>query len=351
MPKELPKQEELFFELFKKSANGVFVSDQNFRIYDVDEMFTKTFLSGKPLSDSISLCQIFKNDSDCNEVINTLKQKKRFKTTEIELQTRTGKSMYCELSMVKHRDKISESTVYLGLIYDISARKAAERNLLQAEKMVAAGKLSRILAHEIRNPLTNVQLALEQLKDEFSEQAEEADLYFDVIERNTKRIGNLISELLNSSRPKVLNLTLKPVNSVIEAALQLVADRITLKEIDLNLNLDKRNPTLNLDVEHLKLALVNIMVNAIEAMKEGKGKLTITSKMRKDVVDIIIKDNGHGLTEEEINMLFEPFYSKKRNGSGLGLTTVQNIIHGHKGVINVKSTPGKQTQFTISLPL
>jgi len=350
MNRNHPQVEELFFHLFKNSSDGVFMADAKWRIYDADEIFLKTFFTGKSLATPIDLLALFEREEDFHEVKQLLQQKKSFKNVETRLINARGKRIYCELSMLKHKLGDTGEVVYLGLIYDISARKKAERDLLRAEKLVAAGKLSRILAHEVRNPLTNVQLALEQLKDEFEDKATEAALYFDVIERNAKRIGKLITELLNSSRPKVLNLTRQPVNQVLRESIQLVQDRLTLKNIELRQNLDIREPCARLDKEQLNLALVNIMVNAIEAMKEGKGVLTVTTKLKKQHVIINIIDNGHGLSETEIDLLFEPFYTNKRKGVGLGLTTTQNIIQAHFGTINVASIQGKKTQFAISLP-
>ena len=342
------KRESLATSLFENTIDGYFLLDTNFKVIDCDSSFEKNlkYTSGTKLFFNA----LFVDQDFFKETMALLKKKKRIQNHEAELKTRTGRHVWTELNVISHKDD-SGNINYLGFFFDVSKRKKAEKELLQIEKRLAAGKLSRILAHEVRNPLTNVQLALEQLRDEFEEKAQDAELYFDVIKRNSERIGNLITALLNSSRPRTATLQPANLNTVILQAIELVKDRLTLKNIELNLNLSKQMPSAKLDTEQIKIALINIMVNAIEAMSEGNGILRITSKAQKKSIQFSITDDGIGMTSDELEQLFEPFYSKKRKGTGLGLTTVQNIIHAHSGTMHVKSTPGDGSVFTFTLPI
>ena len=343
------KQDLLFYSLFEETVDGIFLADEQLRIFHTDKSFRKTLKYDPNDADPIELASLFFKHEDYIALQSFFQKKKRIQNYEVELKSKTGKRIYAELNLLKNKEASGEIS-YMGFFHDISKRKKTEKELVDVEKRLAAGKLSRILAHEVRNPLTNVQLALEQLKDEFAEKAEEADLYFDVIKRNSERIGNLITALLNSSKPRIATLVLTDLNAVVTDALELVKDRITLKHIALNLALKEGLPLIKLDEEQIKIALVNIMVNAIEAMESHTGKLRIETKKTKKELLIEVKDNGAGITDEEANQLFEPFFSTKRKGTGLGLTTVQNIIHAHSGSISVKSTPKKGTRFIIKLP-
>ncbi|MBK6447043.1 MAG: PAS domain S-box protein [Bacteroidetes bacterium] len=234
-------------------------------------------------------------------------------------------------------------------VSDISRRKNAQEELLSAERLAITGKLARIIAHEVRNPLTNIHLAATQMKSELPPSAE-ASVYPEIIERNTSRIDQLISELLNSSRPEQILTHSCDLNVLVNDARELIKDRMHLKNITLELKLSSISLEIEADPVRIRTALLNIMLNGIEAMEEGKGKLIIqTSKENNDCL-LSITDNGTGIKEEDLPHLFDPFFSKKAKGMGLGLTTTQNIIQSHKGTIQATSQLGKGTTFTLRFP-
>ena len=127
----------------------------------------------------------------------------------------------------------SDFCCYQGIIHDLTLRKQAERDMLSAERLSLTGKIARTIAHEVRNPLTNLSLALDQLRSEIPADNESAKLYGDIIERNANRIEQLVGEMLNSSKPKELHLELTSVNEIIDDTLKLAVDRIKLKQIQL----------------------------------------------------------------------------------------------------------------------
>ncbi len=233
-------------------------------------------------------------------------------------------------------------------ISDISKRKNALKELVDAEKLAVTGRVSRTIAHEVRNPLTNIDLSLQQLKDEMKENAEAAGPYFDIIARNSQRINQLITELLNSSKPTEIEVTECNINTLLDDTLHLAIDRIHLKKINLVKKYAKELLPVMLDAEKIKLALLNLIINAVEAMEEEKGVLTIRTRNAAHRCIIEIEDNGSGISKENLDNLFVPFFSKKSKGMGLGLTAAQNIIITHKGTIDVESTVGKGTKFTVT---
>lgn len=218
--------------------------------------------------------------------------------------------------------------------------------LRNIEKFAATGRISRTIAHEVRNPLTNINLAAEQLRNEISEN-DDVKMLFDMISRNSNRINQLISDLLNSTRISELNYVKASINDVIDSSLEFAIDRIELKHITVIKRYDKDICPILVDQEKIKIAFLNIIVNAIEAM-EDNGVLEITTERKSDRCITRIKDNGKGMMKEDVGRLFEPYFTTKEKGTGLGLTNTQNIILAHNASINVDSESGKGTTFVLS---
>ena len=218
--------------------------------------------------------------------------------------------------------------------------------LRNMEKFVVTGRISRTIAHEVRNPLTNINLAAEQLRSEIPP-SEDINLLFEMISRNSNRINQLISDLLNSTRITELNYTKASINDILDSSLELAQDRIKLKQIKVVKDYDFDVRNILVDPEKIQIAFLNIIVNAIEAMNMY-GTLHITSQTKNNRCVTIISDTGKGMTKADVGRLFEPYFTTKEKGTGLGLTNTQNIILGHNANISADSEPGKGTSFTIS---
>lgn len=234
----------------------------------------------------------------------------------------------------------------------INALDKANKELIQMrsiEKFAATGRIARTIAHEIRNPLTNVNLAVDQLKNDLTTEPENAEIMLDMINRNSDRINQLITDLLRST--KFTDLTYKKVsiNQILDETLELAMDRITLKNITVTRNYSEDICDVSVDVEKIKIAFLNIIVNAIEAMEPGTGILQIKTTNKDGKCLTIISDNGRGIEPESLSKIFEPYFTKKPKGTGLGLTHTQNIILNHDGLISLESEAGKGTTFTITL--
>ncbi|HNH60158.1 MAG TPA: ATP-binding protein, partial [Cyclobacteriaceae bacterium] len=171
------------------------------------------------------------------------------------------------------------------------------------------------------------------------------------IERNAKRIDTLITEMLNSSKPKDLNLELAEVTDILNETISLANDSINLNQIKLKKNFGENLPRILVDREKLKIAFLNIIVNAIEAMERGKGALTVEVKRLDHTIVVTISDNGKGIPAEDIEKLFDPFFTEKPGGMGLGLTSTKNIISSHNAAIEVESKVKKGTSFIIYFKL
>ncbi len=344
---ELDHKNRKYHRLFEQSMEPVFVMDEHYMVVDSNNVFDRMF---GDLSDE-QIDRLFCNEEDWQFVSAKLKKKRLLKEFEADLKSRRGKKVEALINISPVFDEGSETYEYLGVVRDLSARKQADREIMMAEKLSMTGKIARTIAHEVRNPLTNLSLALEQLKDEVGEGVEDADLYFDIIDRNAKRIGALISDLLNSSKPKALILKSGNMNEVLEHVANLVADRMRLQDIKLNMQLKSPLPEYEMDAEQLHTAFLNIIVNAMEAVAEKRGVIFIKTRKFKKHLEVIVEDNGKGIPAEELQEMFEPYFTRKREGTGLGLTTVQNIIRSHDGKIRVESKVGIGTKFIVSFPL
>lgn len=221
--------------------------------------------------------------------------------------------------------------------------------LRSLEKYTVTGRIARTIAHEVRNPLTNINLALEQLRSEIPAD-ENNDMFFEMIARNSNRINKLVSELLNSTRVSELNFDFASINDLIDESLELAADRISLKHIEILKNYDSKICKVKIDKEKIKIVFLNLIVNSIEAMEES-GQLVLGTRAENKKCIVTIQDNGKGMDKEQVGRLFEPYFSTKKDGNGLGLANAQNIILSHQGSISAESEKGIGTCFSLSFKM
>lgn len=225
-------------------------------------------------------------------------------------------------------------------------------DLKNIEKFASTGRIARTIAHEVRNPLTNINLATDQLKDVKNDEEGEKEMLLGMIVRNSLRINQLISNLLNATKFTELESGEESVNEIVDEALELAKDRIELTKIKINKNYSTNICKIKVDKEKIKIAFLNIIVNAIEAIEgNDTGTIYIETYQKNDKCHVIIKDNGLGMDEETLSKLFEPYFTAKENGNGLGLTNTQNIILSHKGKINIDSKPGEGSTFEVILDI
>lgn len=344
--KELDDKERRYRSLFERSIDPIFLASQEFQLIDANASMLALFNCSHDDILKINLKDFFFSEGAFNDFKEIVTQNNQIKDFEAVLKNNSGQKFICLINCVFIHDLTSVSCCYQGIIHDLTMRKKAERELLMAEKLLMTGKIARTIAHEVRNPLTNLNLALEQLKDEMPN-SKTSELYTGIISRNANRIEQLISEMLNSSRPKELHLELVSVHEIIEDTITLVMDRINLNQMQLMREIEKELPKVLLDKEKIKIALLNILINAIEAMKPGIGILKIKAECINKQVLISILDNGVGIAEEELDKMFDPFYTGKQGGMGLGLTSTQSILNSHNAGIEVNSKLGTGTTFRI----
>jgi PAS domain S-box-containing protein len=344
----LRESEMKYRSIFERSRDVIYVTDTEGNILDFNDSATKLFGYTREELLNIKAGRLYANENDRKRFEEAIARTGEVRNFEVTFLKKGGTRIDCVLTASIQHGSNGE-TYYQGIIYDITQRKKSERELRSIEKLAVIGRVARTIAHEVRNPLTNVNLSVEQLKHEVNMEDDTISMYFDIIVRNCERINQLITELLNSAKPSALTLTGYRVDSLLDETLELAHDRIKLKEIKIEKDYSGKVGEIPMDPAKMRIALLNIIINAVEAMEAGKGVLKISSDLEDEKCVIRIADNGTGISEENIGRLFEPFYSGKPKGMGLGLTTTQNIIYNHKGSIEVESTVGEGTTFMISL--
>jgi len=251
--------------------------------------------------------------------------------------------MYQELKTFSRQmeEKIQKTTADL---------KKTEAQLIRSEKLAALGQLAAGIAHEIRNPLTSINILIHSMtKNIPSEDSHKEDLK--VIEEEIHRMNEILDQFLQFAKPATPLLEKADVSSVFEETLQLLRPQIEKQIIVVEKEFHPL-PILLMDREQMKQVFLNLLLNAIQAMPGG-GHLTLMGRNSEDGqwIHISIQDSGIGISSENINKLFDPFYSTKEGGIGLGLSITHRIIDQHHGKIEVESALGKGTLFTIWLPI
>jgi PAS domain S-box-containing protein len=284
---------------------------------------------------------------DKPEFIRLIQAKKNIRNINIRFITKHNEIRTGNISLT-YFDTADIDAHWQGIMHDETMRVQAEQTKLQLEKLEATYRLVRTLAHEIRNPLTNIGLSVEGMLDKGLEESQIS--YIDIIKRGSKRINDIISELLQSSKTVELKPELVDLNVLIDEVLAIAQDRIELKNIKTNVNLLDFPVIKKLDKEKFKIAILNLVVNAVEAMDKEDSLLSVSLTKNLDQTIIQIKDNGSGIKEEELKKLFEPYFTTKKTGMGLGLVSTLNIIKSHKANIEVDSKSAIGTTFKVIFP-
>lgn len=252
----------------------------------------------------------------------------------------------------------SKDGKFLGtmlLSQDMTERKRLESALIKAERLATIGKMSARVAHEIKNPLSsislNIELLLDELKGYDGMATKEAINLLASIMAEVDRLTGISEEYLQFARLPTQPLKGKSINDILSELTGFLREEISEDNITLTEDYEKELPLVAVDERQIKQAFLNILKNSFEAMPDG-GKLYVrTRRGHNGAVEVNITDTGVGINKERLEKIFEPFYTTKDKGTGLGLTISQQIIQEHGGEIRCKSAAEQGTTFTIQLPV
>jgi signal transduction histidine kinase len=244
--------------------------------------------------------------------------------------------------------RITGSLVY---IEDITGKRNREVRLRRAENLASLTTLAASIAHEIKNPLGSISIHLQLMQRALNGQPNELiNKYLGILNEEVDRLNRIVVDFLFAVRPMTLELREENINSIITAIAEFISVELEQSDIRLLLELDERLPPAFIDERYMKQVLLNLIKNAQSAMPSG-GLLTIATVGTDSEIRISICDTGIGISEENLAKIFEPYFTTRENGTGLGLTLVFKIIREHRGEISVESKEGGGSNFEIILPV
>jgi len=251
---------------------------------------------------------------------------------------------------------VREKRVKGTLIYieDITEKRKGEARLRRAENLASLTTLAAGVAHEIKNPLASISIHLQLLQKTLAKKLKAddktTDKYFDVLKEEIERLNRIVVDFLFAVRPMNLELREGDLNKLILQIVDFVSMEMEQSGIKCRLKLDETMPNIHFDERYMKQALLNLVKNAQAAMPDG-GVFTVTTNCADNEIRITINDTGIGISKEIFSKIFEPYFTTKETGTGLGLTQVYKIVREHNGEITVDSEPGKGAEFKIILPV
>lgn len=358
LKREIEKQQKRYESLFYNAIDAAFFLTADWKIENVNQAFLNLFGIKSNGVQKIDFESFINDKEDFAQLIADFSEDRTDNIDkEIKFNRKDRKGIFpghLKISILKEAPIDNEDSQkvivgYHGTINNISYKKRLRTIKESSDQIAMTYRLARTLAHEIRNPLTNITLSVNQLEDEIPKN-EETELYLGIIERSSKRIDTLIGRLLKSSEQKTLKFSLSDIVDITKQAIERTKDRAKLLNVKLVSDFENDSIVYSCDSEKLQLAISNLITNALESFDKDPGQVIIGQYLEDDYICIYVEDTGCGMSESDKKTIFDPFFTRKKNGVGLGLTDTLAIISEHHGQIEVDSEPGLGTTFTILLP-
>jgi signal transduction histidine kinase len=281
-------------------------------------------------------------------LIQTLETQQPSRSTHVHYD-KNNKEIHYSIStypLIEEGDVIGAIEISRDITHDINLQKA----MMQNEKLVSIGRLSAGVAHEINNPLTTILTTAMLIQEDLSpEDANHQEL--ETIIKETLRCRKIVTSLLDFARQNRPKMKAADINEVVAESIFLTKKQAAFKGLTIKSRLGENIPRIHFDKSQIQQSIINLIINAIEVLGEG-GAIEIATRFnaQKENVEITIQDNGPGIDHEHVGKIFDPFFTTKEGGTGLGLAITHGILEQHKGRIEVESTPGEGTTFTVVLP-
>lgn len=287
---------------------------------------------------------------DWDSITSALARDKKFLERETVLMPIGGKRIPVSVSASEIRDDGGLFLGYLYILRDITELKRLQGEAQKNTRLTTLGTLAAGVAHEIRNPLSSIKGLATYIARKMLEGGPEKEAA-DTMVLEVNRLNGVVAELLEFARPTTIKFSETDIDAVITRALRLAEVDIKSAKITVEYSVLKGFPLVFASSERLTQALLNLFLNALQAMQPG-GKLGVSVKpLSKEEYAIEVSDTGHGIAPDVLESIFTPYFTTKPSGTGLGLAIVQQIIEGHGGSISVTSEPGQGTSFTVCIPL
>ena len=343
----------LFDAMMDSLTNGVIILDSDHRIIKTNRAASR--ILGIPLAENPDrpLWTLI-SDTKLADFIHTVIKNEEAKTAEECVIVSDEGNQYIEISVLPLvKEKRVRGTIIT--VEDITQRKREEINNRRLENLASLTNLAAAVAHEIKNPLAAISIHVQLLRKNFKacnlEINTKAQKHLDVVEEEIERLNKIVVDFLFAVRPLQCEFAPVNINRLIENLITTFQEDFSAAGIALVFQLDDQLPIIQADERFLRQALMNILTNAKAAMMPAGGELGITTRFDQERVYIIITDTGKGIPPDILHKIFEPYFTTKPNGSGLGLTMTYKVIKEHGGDIQVHSEDGSGTRFTLILPI
>lgn len=268
---------------------------------------------------------------------------------EVRRQTKEGREIITSMTLSPLRDAEGRIIGVTRICKDVTQMKRAEERLLLTERLTSLGELTAGVAHELRNPLAGIKINTQILlrKKDLSETERKL---LESTEEGIEKIQKIVEDMLHFAKPKPAKFREAQINSVVEDSLNIFQTKLKKANISLEFLREENLPKVWIDIHQIQQALINLMLNAIQAMEKG-GKLTLRTFVEGERVGVEVRDTGVGISPSHLKRIFDPFFTTKSEGTGLGLSITHKIIEAHGGTIEVQSQEGKGSIFKIYLPV
>ncbi len=338
---ELVSEKEKLNTILSALAVGVIMIDKQAKIQWANQAMKE--LAGEDVTGKYCE-QIF---PDCS-ILGFHQNKEKDVDTMLMTNLFNKKNNYFQITTAPIKGEDGEIHGYIRLFHDVTEMKMMEEQIAHSEKLASIGRLAAGIAHEIGNPMTSIFSFVQILREEEDDPFKKESL--DTIYFHVNRVSGILKQLSGFSKMPAGDTRECNINEIIETSVNLIQYDKKAKSITMTKHLDPNLPTVMADGNQLSQVFVNLILNAVDAMPEG-GELTISTETRDHKVVISFRDTGVGIKNEDKAKIFDPFYTTKEKGTGLGLAVSYNIIKKMNGTITVDSEIGKGTTFTITLPI
>ncbi len=353
--RRLARERSFLETLFNTIEDGVLVIDEQGRILYFNQAVTKLLglqstAEGQPISQFLPEIEW--------EKLAALDQAGGRRAARHEFEVSYPRSRFLSLYAAPLDGEASGSTGLALIIHDATEAREQTFAAIESERMQALTLLAASVAHEIGNPLNALHIHLQLIERELAklkatavpDAADKVNKYLEVAKGEVARLDYIITQFLQAIRPVPPKMVRSRLNEVVKGTLELLLPEIENRGVSLREKLARQLPEVHLDPVQIRQALVNLIKNALQAMTRD-GVLTLETGRTSESVWVSISDSGTGIPAEQLKRIFEPFYTTKKKGSGLGLMIVQRIVRDHGGRVDLESHVDQGTTFRISLPL